>query len=55
MDCVDYIKGKMTKTKRNGSIRSENLLEIIHTDICEPFSSPALNNQYYIYFIDDYS
>ncbi|XP_075099082.1 uncharacterized protein LOC142175970 [Nicotiana tabacum] len=36
--CVDYVKGKMTKIKRNGSTRSSGLLEIIHTNISEPYT-----------------
>ena len=31
--CVDCVRGKFTKTKRKGSTRSKDLLEIIHTDI----------------------
>jgi hypothetical protein len=34
---------------------SSKILEIIHTDICEPFPTPYLNGQrYFISFIDDH-
>ena len=54
--CVDCIKGKQTQKHSKGSKRSSSILEIIHTDICGPFSTPCFNGQkYFISFIDDYS
>ncbi|RVW58398.1 Retrovirus-related Pol polyprotein from transposon TNT 1-94 [Vitis vinifera] len=36
--------------------RCDDVLELIHTDICGPFPTPSWNEQqYYITFIDDYS
>ena len=53
--CVDYVKGKLTKTKKNGATFSQNLLEIIHTDISGPYSSTLCGNKYFITFVDDFS
>ena len=54
--CVDCIKGKQTKHTKKGATRSEELLEIVHTDICGPFNSPSFGNEkYFITFIDDFS
>lgn len=36
--CVYCVRGKFTKTKRKGSTRSKDLLEIIHTDISGPLT-----------------
>ncbi|KAM1263710.1 hypothetical protein ACFX2G_029301 [Malus domestica] len=54
--CVDCIKGKMTNSRKEGSTRSKQVLEIIHTDICGPFPTPTIEgNKYFITFIDDFS
>lgn len=54
--CVQCIKGKQTKQKKLGAIRSKDVLELIHTDICGPFPIASRNGQrYFISFIDDYS
>ena len=34
--CLDCIKGKQTKHTKKGATRTNELLEIIHTDICGP-------------------
>jgi transposase InsO family protein len=53
---VDCIKGKQNNKTNKGAKRSEEILGIIHTDICGPFCTPCLNSQrYFISFIDDYS
>ena len=52
--CVDYIKGKSTKTKKRGATRSNELLEIIHTDISGPYVSTLCGNKYFLTFIDDF-
>ena len=39
--CVDCIKGKKTKHTKKGATRSNELLEIIHTDICGPLYVPC--------------
>jgi GAG-pre-integrase domain/Integrase core domain len=54
--CIDCIKGKQTKKLKKGATRSSQLLEIIHTDICDPFDVPSFSkDKYFITFIDDYS
>nr|CAN69408.1 hypothetical protein VITISV_014748 [Vitis vinifera] len=54
--CVDCIKGKQTKHTKKGAIRTNELLEIIHTDICGPLSVPCFTGEkYFITFIDDLS
>ncbi|GJZ54599.1 retrovirus-related pol polyprotein from transposon TNT 1-94 [Tanacetum coccineum] len=53
--CVECIKGKKTKHSKKGDTRSSDLLEIIHTDICEPFDTPSFTREkYFITFIDDF-
>ena len=52
--CVDCVKGKLTKTKKNGATRSQNLLEIVHTKISRPYSTTLCDNKYFITFIDDF-
>ncbi|KAM0968159.1 hypothetical protein TB1_015836 [Malus domestica] len=55
-DCIDCCKGKLTKVKKKSSIRSQKLLEVIHTDVCGPFPIKTLcGNIYFVTFIDDYS
>jgi len=55
--CVDCIKGKQTKhISKNSATRSNELLELIHTDICGPFDIPSWSGEkYFITFIDDFS
>ena len=36
--CVDCVKGKITRARKKGATRNKGLLEIIHTDICGPFT-----------------
>ena len=53
---VECINGKQTKNKRLGANRVSEVLELIHTDICELFLKASWNGQqYFILFIDDYS
>ena len=53
--CVEYIRGKQTKTSILSAYRATYVLELIHTDICGPFPTPSWNGQqYFISFIDDY-
>ena len=53
---MDCIKGKQTKHTKKGATRSNELLEIIHTDICGPLSIPYFTGEkYFITFIDDLS
>ena len=54
--CIDCIKGKYVKQIKKGAIRSSGLLELIHTDICGPFSVTSVDGlSYFIIFTDDYS
>ena len=55
--CVDCIKGKLTAKIRNAKAdRRTELLEVIHTGICGPFTPLAMGgHKYLITFIDDYS
>ena len=53
---MDCIKGKQTKHTKKGATRSNELLEIIHTDICGPLSFPCFTGEkYFITFINDLS
>ena len=46
----------MTNYRKKGSVRSQNLLELIHTDISGPFQHKTIcGKQYFITFIDDFS
>ena len=52
--CVDFIKGKQSKHTKKGVTRSNELLEIIHRDICGPLYVPCfIGKKYFITFIDD--
>ena len=52
---VECINGKQTKQKKLGEYRATNVLELIQTDICRPFPTPAWNGQqYFVSFIDDH-
>ena len=54
--CVDYIKGKQTKQTKKRAIRSTQILEIVHIDICGSFDVNSFRKEkYFIIFIDDYS
>ena len=54
--CLDCFKGKQTNKFKKGTIRSTNLLDLIHTNICGPFSTPCFTgHKYFITFIDNYS
>ena len=43
--CVGCIKGKQTKHTKKGATRSTQLLEIVHTDICEPFDVSSFGKE----------
>ena len=53
---VDCIKGKLPAKIRNAKVdRCTELLGVIHTNICGPFTPPAMGgHKYFIKFIDDY-
>ena len=54
--CIDCIKGKYIKKIKKGANRSTATPEIIHTDICGPFSVKSVDGyDSFITFTDDYS
>src|SRR5579862_6779626 len=55
--CESCLKGKMTKRSFSGKVlRSNELLELVHTDVCGPMNKPARGGyEYFITFTDDYS
>ncbi|KAI5319090.1 hypothetical protein L3X38_038798 [Prunus dulcis] len=54
--CIECAKGKLTNLRKKGAIRSEKLLEIIHTDICGPFPADTHDGfRYFITLTDDFS
>ncbi|KAJ9556102.1 hypothetical protein OSB04_010716 [Centaurea solstitialis] len=56
-NCKSCLSGKMTKQPFNSeNERATDLLEIIHTDVCGPFSHVARGGyRYFITFTDDFS
>ncbi|KAJ9553525.1 hypothetical protein OSB04_017570 [Centaurea solstitialis] len=56
-NCESCLSGKMTKQPFNKeNVRATDLLEIIHTDVCGPFSHVARGGyRYFITFTDDFS
>ncbi|KAJ9535097.1 hypothetical protein OSB04_un001824 [Centaurea solstitialis] len=56
-NCESCLSGKMTKQPFNKeNERATDLLEIIHTDVCGPFSHvPRGGYRYFITFTDDFS
>ena len=53
--CVNCCRGKMTKIRKKTTVRSSDLLEVIHTDISGPYTTTLCRNFCFITFIDDYS
>ena len=55
--CEPCLMGKMTKTPFTGTMeRATDLLEIIHTDVCDPMSVKARGRyHYFLTFTDDLS
>ena len=55
--CESCLKGKMTKRPFNAKGRkAQDLLELIHSDVCGPMSIQARDGyEYFIAFTDDYS
>ena len=53
--CVSCIKGKNTHTTGKVFSRATELIQLIHTDTCGPFSTAIRNgHRYFITFTDDY-
>ena len=54
--CIECIKGKQRNMREKDANKCSDVLELIHTDICGPFSTLSWNGQqYFITFIDDCS
>ena len=54
--CIVCIKGKYVKKIKKNAKRSARILEIVHTDICGPFSIKSVDGyDLFITFTDDYS
>ena len=55
--CEPCLKGKMTKAPFTGTgVRANELLELVHTDVCGPMSTNAKGGySYFITFTDDFS
>ena len=55
--CESCFEGKMTKRSFSWKgNRANDLLELIHSDICGPFNIQARGDyEYFVTFIDDYS
>lgn len=55
--CVDCLKGKFTTKTRNTKANTcEGMLQLIHTNMCEPITPNSMGEyRYFITFIDDFS
>ena len=54
--CKHCLVRKMTKKPFSVGYKSQELLELVHSDICRPLSTKTYNNkEYFITFINDYS
>ena len=55
--CEPCLLGKMTKSPFTGTCeRGEDVLDLVHTDVCGPFRSPTRDGRhYYVTFTDDFS
>ena len=48
-DCIECYKGKLTNNRKKNASKSQNLLELIHIDICGPFKYKTIcRNSYFI-------
>ncbi|KAK1440871.1 hypothetical protein QVD17_06703 [Tagetes erecta] len=56
-DCESCLAGKLTKHPfTHVGERANDLLALIHTDVCSPFRTMSRNHErYFVTFIDDYS
>ena len=57
LPCVVCCRGKqISKPFASRTERSNNILKIVHTDLCQPSKNKSEGgNKYFITFIDDYS
>ena len=56
--CEGCILGKMQRASfpKDGSMRAERRLQLIHSDVCGPMQTPSFGHYlYFVTFIDDYS
>jgi hypothetical protein len=55
--CKGCMLGKnIKKSFPSSDNRAQGILDLVHSDVCVPMSSPSLNGcLYYVIFIDDYS
>ena len=55
--CKNYQIGKMGKTSfKRKNYQSEEVLEIVHTDLCAPIGIESYSREkFFILFVDDYS
>ena len=56
--CEGCILGKMQRASfpKDGSVRAERKLQLVHSDVCNPMRTPSFGNHlYFVTFIDDYS
>ena len=56
--CKTCIENKMPNLpfSKNNRVKENDILGIIHTDVCGSFKTAGLNGEkYYVSFIDDYS
>jgi hypothetical protein len=55
--CKGCMLGKnIQKSFRSSDNRAHGILDLVHSDVCGPMSSPSLSGcLYYAIFIDDYS
>jgi hypothetical protein len=54
--CIDCIKGKYAKKVKKSEVkRSAEILEIVHTDICGPFTEFVDGFDSFIIFTDAFS
>jgi hypothetical protein len=55
--CKGCMLGKnIKKSFHSSDNRAQGILDLVHSDVCGPMSSPSLGGfLYYVIFIDDYS
>jgi hypothetical protein len=55
--CKGCMLGKnIKKSFPSSDNKAQGILDLVHSDVCGPMSSPSLNGfLYYVIFIDDYS
>ena len=55
-NCKTCMLNKITRTPIKSVVRKSEILDLIHSDLCDFHSTPSLGNKKYVNtFIDDYS